>query len=611
MKTIKILASGLFIFFLMSASTKCSSTKTTDKKIITKPLLIYAKGKVYKKEWTKVDSLMQNGLTKSALAAIKEINKKAKSENNYQQIVKTLIVKAKLQSYIEDDAFVKTIQELILETTKSSYPLNPLLHSMIAELYWQYYQDNRWKFRNRTTTVNFKNDDITTWDLKHIITTTTKHYLLSIKNIDSLKRTPITAFDELIIKKDSDNLRPYLYDFLAHRTLDFFMNEEPSLTKPVYEFTFDSTAYLADNKTFIKLKLATKDTSSLKYYALKILQSLTKTHLSDTNKTSLVDVTLKRLKFVKNNATFQKADSLYYQAITSLYANCKKLPISTEVAYQMANFHYLNGNKYDPLNPEKEQYKWELKNAKNICLNAKKTFPKSLGAKNCDFLLHQIEQKFLNVSIEKVNVPNQPLLAKIIAKNIKQVFFRLYKVNFDTYKKWNLSNEKKLTKILSQQLIKSWSLDLKADGDFQNHAGLFKISQQNLGFYVLLTSTNNQFSFDKEIITATPFWVSNLSYLSRSLNNGGDQFFVMDRSTGNPMAGVKAKLYVEKYSYTLRKYEWKSFATKITDKNGSFTLLPGNSYRNYYVNFSYKEDKLNTLDRNYQSRKYDKKTQHI
>jgi len=134
MKTIKILASGLFIFFLMSASTKCSSTKTTDKKTITKPLLIYAKGKVYKKEWTKVDSLMQNGLTKSALAAIKEINKKAKSENNYQQIVKTLIVKAKLQSYIEDDAFVKTIQELILETTKSSYPLNPLLHSMIAEL---------------------------------------------------------------------------------------------------------------------------------------------------------------------------------------------------------------------------------------------------------------------------------------------------------------------------------------------------------------------------------------------------------------------------------------------------------------------------------------------
>ena len=47
-----------------------------------KPLLIYAKGDVYKQEWRKVDSLEQNGLTKSALTEVASIYKKAIEEDN-------------------------------------------------------------------------------------------------------------------------------------------------------------------------------------------------------------------------------------------------------------------------------------------------------------------------------------------------------------------------------------------------------------------------------------------------------------------------------------------------------------------------------------------------
>ena len=140
---------------------------------------------------------------------------------------------AKLQSYVEEGAFVKTIQELSLEAEKSSYPTTPLIHSIVAEMYWQYYQRNRWKFQNRTATVDFKNDDILTWDLNKIIEVTTKQYLLSIEDVESLKRTPTATFSELIIEDSASHYRPFLYDFLAHRAINYFMNEQSSIVKPV------------------------------------------------------------------------------------------------------------------------------------------------------------------------------------------------------------------------------------------------------------------------------------------------------------------------------------------------------------------------------------------
>ena len=178
------------ILLIGSILYSCSSSTVVETDVQhKKPLLIYAKGDVYKPEWRKVDSLEQNGLTKSALTEVASIYKKAVEEENHEQLLKSLIVKAKFQSYIEEDAFVKTVQELTIEATQSEYPLDPLLHSVIAEMYWQYYQRNRWKFHGRSATVGFDNNDILTWDLKKIIEVVTKQYLLSIENIESLKRT--------------------------------------------------------------------------------------------------------------------------------------------------------------------------------------------------------------------------------------------------------------------------------------------------------------------------------------------------------------------------------------------------------------------------------------
>ncbi|MCO6499134.1 MAG: alpha-2-macroglobulin [Vicingus serpentipes] len=603
MKTHRLFNSGIVLILTIGLLYNCSNPKIANKEG-NKSLLFYSNNDVYQNEWKKVDSLEAIGLTKSALNEVNKIRQKSTEENNYQQQLKSLIVKAKLQSRVEENAFENTLQELTLEAQQSNYPLTPLLHSIIAEMYWQYYQKNRWRFQNRSTTPNFKNDDITTWSLAKIIDVTTQHYLLSIKNMDSLQRTPIKNFNQIILENNARKYRPFLYDFLAHRAIDFFMNEEADIINSAVQFTIDSNIYLASAKSFAEIKINSPQHRSSKYYALTTLQNLTQIHLHDSTPTALIDVELKRLKFVVNNATFPNADSLYYYSLKKLHQQYKESSSEGEISYQLANIHYANGKKYDPLKSPK--YQWDLKTAYDLCINSIKKHPNSFGAEQCSHLQSLIEQKDLSVLMEKVNIPSSPLKAKIISKNINNVFFRLYEVSYEWYSKINNYNtqEKFLSEINSMDFIRKWELDLQNEGDFQSHSGEIKIDPLAVGFYVLLTSNTTNFTYQKEAVAITPFWVSNLGYLSRKKDENTDEFIVVNRESGLPIQGVKAELFSRKYNYESKKYEEKLLTTKTTNANGSFLIQAEDEYKNYTVNFSYKNDQLNTNDNFYQYKSF-------
>ena len=568
-------------------------------------ILYYAKGSAYLEDWKKVDSLEQNGLSKSALEEVEKILTKSRTQNNHQQILKALIVKAKLQSYIEENGFKLTLNELETEAEKATYPLKPMLHSVIAELYWQYYQNNRWKFHNRTTTVDFVQNDIETWDLSKIIEVTIHHYLLSIAAIDELKRTPINTFEDIIIKKDSsEKYRPFLYDFVSHRALTFFMNEEPSLTKPIYAFVLKNEKYFASAEQFTELSIENKDSLSLKYYALKTLQGLTKTHLNDNNINALVEVELLRLSFVKNNSVLTDADSLYYESLIQLQQKFIKHESSTQVAYEIAQLHYQKGTTYNANSTIGN--KLEIKKAYDICVKAIGLFPNSFGAKKCAYLINQIQTKSIQVTTEKVNTPNKSVLALLSYKNVSKVYARLLKVDYDSYKDYykNQSNEDFLTKLKAQKVISEWEIELENDGDYQNHSSEIKIPAQSLGFYVLLVASTKNFESENEAVSYTPFWFSNMGYTTRRTENQSIEFFVADRENGNPMKDVVADIYYDKYNYITRKYEQKKLSTKTTDSNGYFIIEPGSDYRNYFVDLKYQKDRLNTDDSYYQYRNY-------
>src|SRR5690606_21069028 len=105
----------------------------------------------YEKLWKEVENFENKGLPKSALDVVLQISAKAKKDNNDKQYIKTLIYKSKYALTLEEDAQLSIINEFKSEIAKSESPTKNLLESMLANLYWQYFQQHRWQFYNRTT----------------------------------------------------------------------------------------------------------------------------------------------------------------------------------------------------------------------------------------------------------------------------------------------------------------------------------------------------------------------------------------------------------------------------------------------------------------------------
>jgi hypothetical protein len=75
----------------------------------------------FKKEWKEIDSLVNTGLTQSALTKVDAIYTQAKKNNYSTQLAKSLIYKIKLLSFKEENA----LQQAAPKQVQQPSPLNP------------------------------------------------------------------------------------------------------------------------------------------------------------------------------------------------------------------------------------------------------------------------------------------------------------------------------------------------------------------------------------------------------------------------------------------------------------------------------------------------------
>jgi hypothetical protein len=178
----------------------------------------------YEAEWKEIDALDKQNLPKSALEKVVALHEKAKKDKNAPQIIKTLIFRGKYQSQLEEDGLVQAIYRMETEIAEADFPTKSLLQSMLAEMYQNYLQNNRWKFQNRTTAVDFKSEDIRTWTIEQLVDKTGELYFASLKN-KKTRQVKIDDFDAILTKGHNNaGIRPTLYDFLANRAIDYFKN---------------------------------------------------------------------------------------------------------------------------------------------------------------------------------------------------------------------------------------------------------------------------------------------------------------------------------------------------------------------------------------------------
>ncbi len=552
---------------------------------------------LYTRQWNKVNTLENKGLTRSALQEVLGIYQLAIKDRNDAQQIKSCMYQIKYRNMVEEGSNENNIFFVDTLIAKAKAPAKNILQSMQAEMFWQYLQNNRWKFYDRTKGADEKAKDISTWSLDKLHATITRLFKasLDIKTEPVLKLTKLDGFDAIIIKgENTRNLRPTLYDFLAHRALDYFMTDERDLTKPAYQFTINDPKAFAPAKEFVQYSFTSKDTAALHFHALDMLKNILIFHLADAKNDALLDADLARLNFVYQYAVNEDKEKLYETALKNIEEKYPSNQAAAQAMYLRAKIYYSKGLDFNPFTKTDNQY--EIKRAKELCEAAIKNFPKSEGGISAQNLLNQIMQPSLSLETEKVNVPGQPFRTLVKYKNTKTIFFRIIKTSREDINKTDRRDYEKIWQTYTALTpTKSWSVAMPDPHDYQQHAAEIKVDAADKGIYLILASIDENFSLQKNIIAKQLTYVSNISFIH---NNEGD-YYVLHRDNGLPLAGTKAQVWESKYNYNINQYEDTKKEQYTADKNGYFNVTKTTVYRNIRIQFTTAGDELFLADNSY------------
>jgi uncharacterized protein YfaS (alpha-2-macroglobulin family) len=532
----------------------------------------------------RIDSLAGVGLPKSALKEVDKLEKLARANNNTPQQIRAVIYRITFLSYLEEDAYPAIISRLKLDVEQAKYPAKPVLQSLLAEMFWKYYEQNRYRFAQRSQ-LSKPDSDFRKWDIQTIITETSRLYRLSLADAKQEQSTPVNVLDGVLQGDTATRyLRPTLYDLLVQRAFEFYLADEPAVTKPRLPFALNDPAFFGDSRSFAALHVKTTDTASTYYQGIKYLQQATAFHLQMHQDEALADIDLKRLSFLYTKSNADHKDSLYLAALKQITSVFAQKPISSEALV-------LQGQYYQNID--------SLAMAYGYYKQAATAYPQSLGGKNAAVLMKGIEQKEISASVENLNIPGKPLLALLNYKNVTSAHVAVYRLSATQLKVYTagdtITTLQKYQFNFIKQLQPVQTRDLKwADkGDYRNHSAEFKLDGLPAGNYVLLVKDGA--SDDETLTGLTAFHVNKIAYMARQNPDENTELRIMDRETGTPLSGVQIAISsrYSRYDNATNTAKWLSTDDKgVSDKDGKFISDKFHQTSNLSFTFTIKGDTL-------------------
>lgn len=536
----------------------------------------------YKKEFSTIDSLALAAQPKLALTRINKLNELAKKDGNTALQIKSTVYSMMFQNYLEEDALSKIFLELQQDIHLAKQPAKSILQSLLAESYWKYYINNRYTIAMRGNRPTDTSSNVKTWSIKKIAKESQKLFLASLAEKALLQETKVALLSDVLMGDTATRyLRPSLYDLLAHRAIDAFLNAEIDVNPADHQsIDFSSPHWFEDTQRFTEEKIP-ENSDSFAAQTLLIFQNLIKYHAARHNNAAVADVDLKRLQFVFQRSLIDHKEKNYIEALKQLETLAADTDILADIWYQEATV--LENQPRDPDSPNLNLVRAILPAQKAV-----NRFPNSLGGKRAAILIRQIESKSIGTQLNNFNLPQQPIQLLINYKNIDTAIFNLYRVNAEQNNTLMSDTATYQNFINTHQPIRSWKVSVPQKQDYQSHNLLDKIEPLPLGNYLLISKSDTP--TQQEIPQYSFFAVTELTVVKRSLANRANQYYVANSKTG---AAIKAASLQEKIvAYPNGKRQEKNGVPILTDENG-FAISKENESV-YNVQVSHGKDTVNT-----------------
>ena len=506
--------------------------------------------------WKQVDEAIEKGLPRTAITVLDQIIPEAVQDQAYAEATKAICQKIALEGQIQGGKAEEKIVRLEAEIAEAPDPMKPVMETILAHWYWQYFQQNSWRFMERTRTAEPPGADITTWDLPRIMAEIDWHFTLALDAAQQLKAIPINEYDDLLEKGTvPDSYRPTLYDFLVHEALSFYSAGEQAGVKPqdTFEFMADSPIF-APSAEFLAWQPETTDTESAKLKAIGLYQDLLGFHQDDADKSAFIDADLHRLTFGYNYALGPDKDVLYAAALERFTGQWAGHEIVARALYEWARV--VHGQGY-------------YVRAHALASQGWNTYPDSDGGVWCYNLIQEIEAKSATIRTERVW--NDPLPdIKVTYRNVTRVFFRIVPLDAEEAIQpvWLGISHDEMEILLAIEPVLQWDADLPATDDYQKRTETLPAPEGlETGFYFIIASHDPSFSQSNNKVSVARIWVSDLALVVRTLNRDGlVEGFVLAAGSGEPLAGAA----VARWTYNRTSYLYRLTDQTSTDENGLF-----------------------------------------
>ena len=520
----------------------------------------------YETMWKIVKENLEKNLPESAEKELDAIEQQAAKDKNDIQLLKTYLYRQKIfQFTIEEDPDQHFIQYAESKIGQMEEVCNALLHEEIARAYANYLESNEWTINeNLPIDGDLSKVEMKYWDKESFKTRINQHYFEALKPVGALKKAKTEDF--MVLYENTNNNKEYieyeasLFEFMFHRVAKYYQDEANA-----DQAEGDTEKWWLPAKDFVKADLGDFDNPLIK--CLKIYQDLIAYNLKEKNEDVLIYNDFKRLEFVNNTLGILLHYTQYQAAMENLKMQHKDNPLSAEITALMARNLM---NQYENYS-EDSTYFDNYKKAKAMCKEAIAKFPKSKGTKNCENLVKRIEEPQIDLTLNKVQLPNEAIPAMLEYKNTTLPYYRIVKVSEKELSKLNNMQKEDLLKELNKKMpVAEQDLMLPAETDYRNHSTLIALPALEEGIYYLTATTKQGIKSEDKTLVLN-FQVSNLGYI---VDQKDEKMTVVtvDRKTGKTMEGVTVELYRREWDYKAREHKTIILATMKSDKNGRVVL---------------------------------------
>ena len=493
--------------------------------------------------WKKVQQALDEGKPKSALEALAGVEQAAITEQAWAEAARAIATRVLAETGDRPDDDPERVIRLAAEIAKAPAETRGVLEAIRANWTWGYYQQNQWRYQQRTQGGADAKDlaKMGEWDLPTIVKEIRARFAAAVGKLGSperkaLQALPVAEWDALIQQGSMpDAWRPTVWDVVARDALDFAASGERGLMAPedAFELNVDSPA-LGTPEEFLawqpEMDEAVTDTDSPLLEAAALYRGLLEFHARDADKAALLSADLDRILWASGAAVGEGLDERKEQALRGFSERAGDHETAALAAFHLASLIQQQG---------------DLVAAREIAAKAAAAHRKSHGGAQCANLVSQIEAKELSVSTERAWAAPFPAI-RVTYRNLAKVHLRVAQADWlgrlkagKPHSGW--LDDQDRAAILALPALREQAVDLPATDDYQQRAedipvgAALDAATLEPGAYWVIASHKADFGEQDNVVALTMVFVTRLAIVTEQ------QRPIFARDLAGPQAAVPGR----------------------------------------------------------------------